>query len=131
MLTSYQKRLLTVISSAIFLIAPIEILHALGWFVFHVYELVEFILDETIHHLFHTSLHTTQVIVFYLMMSMGLYGSYRIVRAVRTVYKKQQGGWFQQKEKAADFFTPLLLSKKTKMIFGVTFSVAFLAITVF
>lgn len=122
MLTLHQKRLLTMIAVASFLIMPLEILHAVGWVIFHIYELLEFLLDEVIHHTLHTSRHTTQVIVFYLMIAIALYGSYRIVRVVRSVC---------QKEKIIEFFNPVSLSKKNQMIFGVTFGVAFLAIAVF
>jgi hypothetical protein len=122
MLTSHQKRFLTIIFVAVFLIAPIEILHALVWFVFHIYELLEFILDEVIHHVFHTSRHTTQVIVFYLMIAIVLSVIYLTVRTVRLIFTKQN---------IVDFFQPVYFSRKAQMIFGFTFGFAFLALTVF
>jgi len=136
MLTSHQKSLLTVISVAgLALTAPLEILHALVWIAFHAYELFEFILDEAIHHVFHTSRHVTQVIVFYLMAGMCLYGVYRLVKGVKGVYSKEKIGFpkelAKQKEQVAELFKQLPLSKTTQMIFGLTFSVAFLAIAVF
>ena len=136
MLTSHQKHLLTVISVAgLALTAPLEILHALVWIAFHAYELFEFILDEAIHHVFHTSRHVTQVIVFYLMGGLFLYGLHRIVKAVKGLYSKEKIGfpkeWTKQKEQVAGFFKQLPLGKTTQMIFGLTFGVAFLAIAVF
>ncbi|MGR9073766.1 MAG: hypothetical protein ACU833_11950 [Gammaproteobacteria bacterium] len=44
------------------------------------YELVEFSLDLLIEHIFHTDRHTTQVIVFYLMLSMAAGLVYRLSR---------------------------------------------------
>ena len=136
MLRSHQKRLLSVVSVAGLAVAvPIEILHVLLWIVFHAYELFEFILDEAIHHLFHTSRHVTQVIVFYLMAGICLYGIHLIVKAVKGVCSKEKiefpNEWAKQKEKAAGLFKKLALDKTTQMIFGLTFGVAFLAIAVF
>jgi len=136
MLTSHQKHLLTVISVAgLALTAPLEILHALVWIVFHAYELFEFILDEAIHHVFHTSRHVTQVIVFYLMGALFLYGIHRIVKTVKGLYSKEKIGfpkeWAKQKEQVTGFFKQLPLGKTTQMIFGLIFGVAFLAIAVF
>lgn len=42
-------------------------------------ELVESTLDNLIAHLFHTDLHTTQTIVFYIMLLLGIYIGYQIL----------------------------------------------------
>ncbi|MGR9086068.1 MAG: hypothetical protein ACU841_03230 [Gammaproteobacteria bacterium] len=54
-----------------------EILFELGHLLF---ELIESSLDHLVEHLFHTDLHTTQTIVFYLMLIPGLYIGYRVLR---------------------------------------------------
>ncbi|WP_031432880.1 hypothetical protein [Methylomarinum vadi] len=43
------------------------------------FELLEFSLDLLVEHLFHTGRHTTQIIVFYLMLSIGAVFLYRLV----------------------------------------------------
>jgi hypothetical protein len=65
---------------ALMIIMPLEIFHVCAWLVIHCYELLEFILDEIIHHLFNTSRHTTQIIVFYLMLAMFLSLGYAALR---------------------------------------------------
>lgn len=43
------------------------------------FELVEFTLDRLVEHIFHTELHTTQVITFYLMLLMAGVALYKLV----------------------------------------------------
>lgn len=56
-----------------------EILLELGHLLF---ELIESMLDHLVEHLFHTDLHTTQTIVFYMMLLPGLYIGYRLLRVL-------------------------------------------------
>lgn len=46
------------------------------------FEFIELSLDHLVEHLFHTDLHQTQVIVFYIMLFFGLYGLYLLWRAL-------------------------------------------------
>lgn len=50
------------------IVAPLEIAQVALWILVHIFEIVEFSLDEIIHFFFHTSRHTTQVVVFYFML---------------------------------------------------------------
>lgn len=63
-----------------------ELVHFLAERIFetiHIaFEFTELSLDHLIEHLFHTDLHQTQVIVFYIMLSFALYGVYILWRAV-------------------------------------------------
>lgn len=65
------------------------------------FEFIESSLDKFIEHLFHTDLHQTQVIVFYIILSFGLYGLYRLLRAAppffRQCKKNQINYWSRQK----------------------------------
>lgn len=121
-------------AGAIFLVVvmPVETFHLLAWGVIHVYELLEFILDEMIHHVFETSRHTTQLIVFYLMLGAFLYGLYRLARLLRFFNSKVIAGisgWCAAcEEKAPLVWTLWLLDKRIRMLCGFTFGGACLAL---
>ena len=135
MLTNYQKKILSVAVMTVFLLAPLEILHAIGWMFFHIYELLEFVLDELIHRLFHTSRHTTQVIVFYLIMAIAFYGVYRTAKALQSFFRQEQIVFFinefKHKNILADFISPVLLNKKIKYFFGLGLGIVFLTMAFF
>jgi ABC-type nickel/cobalt efflux system permease component RcnA len=135
MLTNYQNKILTVILLTGFLLAPLEILHAIGWVFFHIYELLEFVLDELIHRLFHTSRHTTQVIVFYLIIAIAIYGVYRIAKVLQSFFRQEQIVFlineFKHKKILADFVSLVLWNKKTKCFFGLGLGVVFLTMAFF
>lgn len=52
------------------------------------FEFIEMNLDHLVEHLFHTDLHETQVIVFYIIASFVVYGLYRIGRALPPFYRR-------------------------------------------
>ncbi|MGR8934429.1 MAG: hypothetical protein ACU837_08595 [Gammaproteobacteria bacterium] len=81
------KLLLTVIILGLIFIIPEQVFYAGLWVVVHGYELLEFILDEGIAHLFHTSHHTTQIIVFYIMMVLFAIGLYGLLRKLQRLYR--------------------------------------------
>ncbi len=54
------------------------------------FEFIEINLDHLIEHLFHTDLHQTQVIVFYIIASFVFYGLYRLTRAVPTFCRRRK-----------------------------------------
>jgi len=127
-----------VMAAAVFMLVaamPVETFHLLAWVVYHIYELLEFILDEAIHHLFETSRHTTQVIVFYLMMGMFLYGLYRLARLLAAIRLKVKAGiaglWAVRGEKLSGAWKPWLSDKRVRMLCGFTFGWACLALLVF
>lgn len=72
-----------------------------------IFELLEMILDELVMHAFHTDHHTTQIIVFYMMLIMFLYLAYRVIRygknkfeIIKTSYpfwiEQCKKNWYQQ-----------------------------------
>lgn len=132
----FQKQVVVVFSViGLMVIVPIDFFHALAWIVIHVYEVVEFILDEAIHHAFKTDRHSTQVIVFYLMMGIFLYGTYRLVKAARRtlshVCGEKSGYWKKLKIKVSDFFKCFPRDRKAQIILGFTFGSACIAMLVF
>jgi len=52
------------------------------------FEFVEQMLDILIEHIFHTDLHNTQIIVFYLMLSIAGYGLYKLYKLLRTLPRR-------------------------------------------
>jgi hypothetical protein len=136
MLNSHQVQI--VMTAAVVVpavVMPVETFHLLVWIVVHIYELLEFILDEAIHHAFETSRHTTQVIVFYLMLGTFLYGFYRLARLLMAINLKVKtviSGWHAIcRERSADAWKPWLLDKRVRMLCGFTFGGACLALLVF
>ncbi len=71
------------------LFAPHAVYGVIHSLVMGLFEVLELVLDALIEHLFHTSRHTTQIIVFYLMWGMFLYGAYRTVKSI----KRRVHGW--------------------------------------
>jgi hypothetical protein len=70
----------------------IELLHIL-WELFVelldlLFEWVESTLDHVIEHLFETDLHDTQIIVFYIIMSICLFICYRLYRFLPKLFKR-------------------------------------------
>lgn len=75
---------------AIIFAAPLEVLHLLLT-IFHVlFEWTENSLDFIIELVFDTSLHTTQVVVFYIIIAGILYGLYKLWRGLPDFYKRQK-----------------------------------------
>lgn len=95
------------------------------------FELLEFTLDEIIEHFFHTSRHTTQVIVFYIMMGLFILIAYRIFVHSKKLYfiiRHEFPDWrIQQKERVLEHWLSLSIGKKLKMISGCTLGVACVA----
>lgn len=133
-----SKQIQIVMTAAVLILAvvmPVEAFHLLIEIVAEIYELLEFTLDEVIHHVFETSRHTTQVIVFYLMLGMFLYGLYRLARLLRAINLKVKtaiSGWHAIcSERSANVWKPWLLDKRVRMLCGFTFGGACLALLVF
>jgi len=53
------------------------------------YELIEYNLDHLVEFLFHTNVHDTQIIVFYLIIGLGLLGLYALTRTMPSFCIKQ------------------------------------------
>jgi hypothetical protein len=63
-------------------------LHSLFSVVHIAFEWFELALEKLIEHIFHTSRQQSQIIVFYLMWSMALYGLYRLWRMMPGLYSR-------------------------------------------
>jgi hypothetical protein len=79
-------------SVAILFAAPLEVFHLLLEFLHILFEWTEISLDFVIEVMFDTSLHKTQVVVFYIIVAAILYGLYRLWRGLPNFYsqRKQQ-----------------------------------------
>ncbi len=134
-LTKQRRMSLALIALGLVITMPDMIGHALIWIVIHIYEMLEFILDEAVHHFFETSRHTTQVIVFYLMIGLLLCVCYVLVRRLLVLYRHASAVYPQwrnvQKEKIAEFWASLSWIKKIQVLFGSALSTAFLSLWVF
>jgi hypothetical protein len=98
------------------------------------FELLEFTLDEIIEHFFHTNRHTTQVIVFYIMMGLFIFIAYRVFIHSKRLYfvvkREFPDWWIQQKKRLLVHWLSLSIGKKLKMISGCTLGVACVAVLV-
>jgi len=52
------------------------------------YEFIEFSLDHLVEQVFHTALHETELIAFYIQVVLGLVGLYILLRIITSAYKK-------------------------------------------
>ena len=75
---------------AILFAAPLEIFHLLLEISHVLFEWSEEALDFIIEAVFDTSLHSTQIIVFYILMSVILYGSFRLIKGLPQFYRQQK-----------------------------------------
>jgi hypothetical protein len=65
----------------------LELLHTLAELGHLLFELFEASLDRIVEHIFHTGTHETQIIVFYLMLSMALGGLYCLWRTMPRFFR--------------------------------------------
>ncbi|MDO9161683.1 MAG: hypothetical protein Q8N35_11830 [Methylococcaceae bacterium] len=88
-----------------------ELLHLLLEFVHILFEFVESTLDHLIEHLFETDLHATQVIVFYIILSILFFGIVALWRAVRSGYSRVKRNlitfWNWEKSNCSDYWLGL------------------------
>jgi hypothetical protein len=89
-------------------------------FIHLAFEFVELNLDKLVEHLFDTDLHQTQVIVFYIIISIVLYGFYRLYRALppfcQQCKKNQILYWSRKKASWLFFWREQSLFNKLKLI---------------
>lgn len=101
-----------------------ELLHFLVEVLLHglhlAFEFIEINLDHLIEHLFHTDLHQTQVIVFYILLSFGLYGLYRLLRVLPSFCRRCKRNlfacWLRRKESLQFYWQEQSLFDKFKLI---------------
>lgn len=102
------------------------------------FELVEHWLDMLIEHVFHTNLHDTQIIVFYLMWAMVGYPLYRLYKLLRTLPRRYcefkenlVAAWLQLKIEILAYWQDLPATGKTKWIMGFLASITCMILWVF
>ncbi len=119
---------------AAILIMPGTAFWLLESIVIGLFEVLELALDEIVEHLFHTSRHTTQVIVFYIMWGLFIGAAYWLYRYSKRLYSNVKAEfpdwWFHTREKASLNWQELPFSKKIKMISGCSLGAAFVAVIV-
>lgn len=116
---------LSLATTVIVIIAPdlaVWLIHTLFEILHALFELLEGTLDAIVEHLFDTDLHTTQIIVFYLMWTMFLYPAYRIFRYLKKMFadlKETLPCWCEeQKEQVKTHWRKQPLIKKCKLVSG-------------
>ncbi|MDT8405638.1 MAG: hypothetical protein RQ715_00120 [Methylococcales bacterium] len=72
------------------ILLPLESLHAIVWLGHTLYEGIEYGLDILIHHLFGFDRRTTQLIVFYLMLSCALVAAFSLSKRLWVGYFRAQ-----------------------------------------
>jgi hypothetical protein len=84
------------------------------------FEFIEIILDKLVEHIFHTNLHQTQIIVFYLMLSIafgGIYYLWRLLPPLCHQYKENLlTAWSWHKTRAYCYWQQLTLINKVKLV---------------
>lgn len=134
-ISTQTKLIIAAIVTAFTFIMPETIIWLLHEIVVGLFELLEGALDEIIEHLFHTDRHTTQVIVFYLMWAMFIYGLYRLYRYLKNLYavvKIEFPGWRSQKwEQISVGWNSLPIAQKFKMISGYSLGAACFVLLMF
>lgn len=105
----------------------VDIGHQLLELVLHVlhvlFEFVEYSLDHLVEHLFHTDLHTTQFIVFYLMLGFALtlcYALWRIIPPMCLRFgNNQRAFWSRKKASMTYYWHQQTLAEKIRLA-GIT-----------
>lgn len=133
-ISTHLKLAILLISIALTVIMPDMAFALVESIVVGLFELLEFTLDEIIEHFFHTSRHTTQVIVFYIMSGMFVYGVYRLFFYLKKLYLNAKvlfpDWWLQQRVQVMAAWQTLTFGKKVKMISGCSLGVACFAVLV-
>lgn len=96
-----------------------ELVHFFFELLFISFEWIESTLDKLVEHTFHTDLHETQIIVFYLLAGMALYMAYRLWRVLPPLffrlYNNVLTAWAKQKIRASIYWQELSLINKIKL----------------
>ena len=95
------------------------IIHILLELAHIIFEFVEVNLDRLVEHIFETDVHQTQVIVFYLMVSIAFCGLYYLWNQMPGAYHKSKENllamWLEQKAFASLYWRDLSLINKIKL----------------
>ena len=84
------------------------------------FEGIESTLDKIVEHTFHTDLHQTQIIVFYIMVSVAAYGFYRLIRVMPRYYEQLKEkliiAWIINKTRVTLYWQSLPLNERVRLI---------------
>lgn len=123
---NYPKRttvqLLLMLTTLVFYDTAIDLLlgvaHAIFELLHTLFELIEQALDLIVEHLFHTELHATQVIVFYILLSSGSFLVFKATKFFLGWYKKRLKDVInfgsETKEKMCFYSSNLVFLKKLR-----------------
>ncbi|RIZ69859.1 MAG: hypothetical protein D0530_09225 [Methylococcales bacterium] len=149
-LTTYQKIIYGLVLLGIVVMVTIpdmvielstELFHLIFELIFEVadvtFESVETMLDNVIEHLFHTGLHDTQIIVYYVIVSVLAYPLYRLVRvllrylfriltAIPIKYADYKNQWLLLRQDISYYWQKLPFISKLKWVL-ITTSILYLA----
>lgn len=89
-LKAHRKTIVQAVLIVIVISTYDVLLHSLLTFVHVAFEWIELGLEELIEHVFHTTRHQSQIIVFYLLLSVVLFGLYRLWRVLPRFYNYLQ-----------------------------------------
>lgn len=133
MITTRKINLL-IIFSFLFLAVkmPFDLIHAIVWIIKPVYVITEFLLDEMISRAFGTDSRTTEVIVFYLMWSIGALIAYVLFEYVRYLWIQAKTEipvwWSDQTTRLKTSWQTSPLIKKSKVVFSIALGGSCMAI---
>ncbi len=106
----------------------LELLHS-------IFELVEFTLDSLVEHLFHTDRHTSQVIVFYLLLSLLAVTAYQTIRRFRLWYAQSKAYFLNTGRRIdmvwRDYWLHSAFLEKAKLCAGLTAGFGVLTLLLF
>ncbi|MDO9106772.1 MAG: hypothetical protein Q7U57_17640 [Methylovulum sp.] len=84
------------------------------------FEWVESMLDHVVEHIFETDLHDTQIIVFYILVSIGFLIGYRLCRIAPKIYRRLQehilATWLWHKTRTCLYWQSQTLINKIKLV---------------
>jgi hypothetical protein len=97
-----------------------ELVHIFFELLYIAFEWIESNLDTVVEHIFHTDLHQTQIIVFYLLAGMVLYIVYCLWRVLPPLFYRLINNvltaWTKQKTRASVYWQELSLLNKIKLV---------------
>jgi hypothetical protein len=97
-----------------------ESVHFFFEFLFILFEWIESTLDKLVEHLFHTELHQTQTIVFYLLIGIAVYPFYYLWRMLLRLFlhlkETLPSAWMLYKIRTTLYWQDLSLLDKIKLI---------------
>jgi len=102
----------------------VELMHLLFELVYELadllFEAAESVLDNVIEHLFHTELHATQVIVYYILLAAIFYGLFRMSRRIPGICRRAKDSllitWTVYKTRLALYWRSMTLINKVKWL---------------